>query len=164
MAIDNVTFVKALSSAASQEFKDRIGSVTAGNIKNIGQTVATYPTLKNEFVNVLTNQVSKQLFFNKVWENPYKMFEDLEMANSEYEKLKTKYDELVIAKNGADEKIKEFEEGNKNYESEIQRLKIKNYELFEQVTNSNSQSNSNNQQDDHGDNNLNIAHVRTTIF
>ena len=65
------------------------------------------------------------------------MFEDLEMANSEYEKLKTKYDELVIAKNGADEKIKEFEEGNKNYESEIQRLKIKNYELFEQVTNNN---------------------------
>ena len=68
------------------------------------------------------------------------MFEDLEIANSEYEKLKTKYDELVIAKNGADEKIKEFEEGNKNYESEIQRLKIKNYELFEQVTN-NNQSN-----------------------
>ena len=74
MAIDNVTFVKALSSAASQEFKDRIGAATAGNIKKIGDVVATYPTLKNEFVNVLTNQVSKQLFFNKVWENPYKMF------------------------------------------------------------------------------------------
>ena len=74
MAIDNVTFVKALSSAASQEFKDRIGSVTAANIKAIGNTITTYPTAKNEFVNVLTNQVSKQLFFNKVWENPYKMF------------------------------------------------------------------------------------------
>ena len=74
MAIDNVTFVKALSDAASQEFKDRIGTVTAGNIKKVGDVVATYPTVKNEFVNVLTNQVSKQLFFNKVWENPYKMF------------------------------------------------------------------------------------------
>ena len=74
MAIDNVTFVKALSNATSQEFKDRIGTVTAGNIKKIGETVSTYPTVKNEFVNVLTNQVSKQLFFNKVWENPYKMF------------------------------------------------------------------------------------------
>ena len=74
MAIDNVTFVKALSNAASQEFKDRIGTTTAGNIKKIGETVATYPTVKNEFINVLTNQVSKQLFFNKVWENPYKMF------------------------------------------------------------------------------------------
>ena len=65
------------------------------------------------------------------------MFEDLEVANKEYEQLKTKYDELVIAKNGADEKIKTYEEGNKNYEDEIQRLKIKNYELFEQVTNNN---------------------------
>ena len=65
------------------------------------------------------------------------MFEDLEVANKEYEKLKSKYDELVIAKNGADEKIKTYEEGNKNYEDEIQRLKIKNYELFEQVTNNN---------------------------
>ena len=65
------------------------------------------------------------------------MFEDLEVANKEYEDLKAKYDELVIAKNGADEKIRTYEKGNKNYEDEIQRLKIKNYELFEQVTNNN---------------------------
>ena len=65
------------------------------------------------------------------------MFEDLEIANKEYEQLKSKYDELVIAKNGADEKIKTYEDGNKKYEDEIQRLKIKNYELFEQVTNNN---------------------------
>ena len=75
------------------------------------------------------------------------MFEDLEVANKEYEELKTKYDELVIAKNGADEKIKTYEEGNKNYENEIQRLKIKNYELFEQVTN-NNQSNQDKHEED----------------
>ena len=74
MSIDNVTFVKALTTATSQEFKDRIGATTQANIKKIGETITTYPTLKNEFINVLTNQVSKQLFFNKVWENPYKMF------------------------------------------------------------------------------------------
>ena len=92
------------------------------------------------------------------------MFEDLEVANKEYEDLKAKYDELVIAKNGADEKIKTYEEGNKNYEDEIQRLKIKNYELFEQVTNSNNQSNSNKQQDDDGDDNVDIADVINKIF
>ena len=92
------------------------------------------------------------------------MFEDLEMANSEYEKLKTKDDELVIAKKGADEKIKEVEEGKKNYESEIQRLKIKNYELFEQVTNSNNQSNCNKKQDDDDNDNVNIADVINKIF
>ena len=75
------------------------------------------------------------------------MFEDLEVANKEYEDLKAKYDELVIAKNGADEKIKTYEEGNKNYENEIQRLKIKNYELFEQVTN-NDQSNQGKHEED----------------
>ena len=75
------------------------------------------------------------------------MFEDLEVANKEYEDLKAKYDELVIAKNGADEKIKTYEEGNKNYEDEIQRLKIINYELFEQVTN-NNQSNQDKHEED----------------
>ena len=75
------------------------------------------------------------------------MFEDLEIANKEYEDLKAKYDELVIAKNGADEKIKSYEDGNKNYENEIQRLKIKNYELFEQVTN-NSQADKTKQGDE----------------
>ena len=75
------------------------------------------------------------------------MFEDLEVANKEYEDLKAKYDELVIAKNGADEKIKNYEDGNKKYEDEIQRLKIKNYELFEQVTN-NNQSNKDKHEED----------------
>ena len=75
------------------------------------------------------------------------MFEDLDVANKEYEDLKAKYDDLVIAKNGADEKIKTYEEGNKNYEDEIQRLKIKNYELFEQVTN-NNQSNQDKHEED----------------
>ena len=77
-----------------------------------------------------------------------KMFEDLKVANKEYEDLKAKYDELVIAKNGADEKIKTYEEGNKNYEDEIQRLKIKNYELFEQVTNNNQSNQSKHEEED----------------
>ena len=92
------------------------------------------------------------------------MFEDLEVANSEYEKLKTKYDELIVAKNGADEKIKTYEEGNKNYENEIQRLKIKNYELFEQVTN-NSQADKTKQGDeDNEDNEVTFSDIIDKIF
>lgn len=74
MALDNVTFTKALASAASQEFQDRIGEVTQENMHKIGDIVSTYPTTKNEFINVLTNQVAKQLFFSKMYENPYKLF------------------------------------------------------------------------------------------
>ena len=89
------------------------------------------------------------------------MFEDLEVANKEYEQLKSKYDQLVIAKNGADEKIKTYEEGNKNYEDEIQRLKIKNYELFEQVTN-NNQSNQDKHEED--ENEVTFDDIITKIF
>ena len=93
------------------------------------------------------------------------MFEDLEVANKEYEDLKSKYDELVVAKNGADEKIKTYEEGNKNYENEIQRLKIKNYELFEQITNNNqpTQSKQADQQDDE-DNEVSFSDIIDKIF
>ena len=89
------------------------------------------------------------------------MFEDLEVANKEYEDLKVKYDELLVAKNGADEKIKTYEEGNKNYENEIQRLKIKNYELFEQVTN-NSQPAQSEQADE--DNKVTFSDIIDKIF
>ena len=74
MALDNVTFTKALVSATSQEFQDRIGSVTKENMHKIGEIISTYPTAKNEFVSVLTNQVAKQRFFTKSYENPYKLF------------------------------------------------------------------------------------------
>ena len=66
MAIDNVSFVRAVTAASTQEFKDRIGTATQGKIKEIGNIISNYPNAKNEFINVLTNQVSKQLFFNKV--------------------------------------------------------------------------------------------------
>ena len=93
------------------------------------------------------------------------MFEDLELANKEYEDLKIKYDELVVAKNGADEKIKSYEEGNKNYENEIQSLKIKNYELFEQITNNSqpTQSKQDGKQDDE-DNEVSFSDIIDKIF
>ena len=92
------------------------------------------------------------------------MFEDLETANKEYEQLKTIYDELVIAKNGADEKIKTYEEGNKNYENEIQRLKIKNYELFEQVTNNSQPTQRKQTDEDNEDNEVTFSDIIDKIF
>ena len=92
------------------------------------------------------------------------MFEDLEVANKEYEDLKVKYDELVVAKNGADEKIKTYEEGNKNYENEIQRLKIKNYELFEQVTNNSQPTQSKQSDEDNEDNEVSFSDKIDKIF
>ena len=92
------------------------------------------------------------------------MFEDLDVANKEYEDLKVKYDELVVAKNGADEKIKTYEEGNKNYENEIQRLKIKNYELFEQITNNSQSTQSKQSDEDNEDNEVTFSDIIDKIF
>ena len=92
------------------------------------------------------------------------MFEDLEVANKEYEDLKIKYDELVVAKNGADEKIKTYEEGNKNYENEIQRLKIKNYELFEQVTSNSQPTQSKQADEDNEENEVSFSDIIDKIF
>lgn len=73
MAIDNVSFVQALANANSELFGDRLsdGSV---DLEAFAESVSTYPTAKNDFINVLTNQIGKQIFFNKVYENPYKLF------------------------------------------------------------------------------------------
>lgn len=74
MALDNVTFASMVSNLASQEYKDRIPTATQDNIANIEEIISTYPNVKNEFISVLTNQVAKQLFFSKAYENPYKLF------------------------------------------------------------------------------------------
>lgn len=74
MALDNVTVASVVSNLASQEYKDRIPSATQANIAELGDIISSYPTAKNEFINVLTNQVARQLFFSKVYENPYKLF------------------------------------------------------------------------------------------
>ena len=70
MALDNVTFASMVSDLASQEYKDRVPVATQDNIGNIEEIISTYPTAKNEFISVLTNQVAKQLFFSKAYENP----------------------------------------------------------------------------------------------
>lgn len=74
MALDNVTFASMVSDLASQEYKDRVPTATQDNIANIEEIISTYPNVKNEFISVLTNQVAKQLFFSKAYENPYKLF------------------------------------------------------------------------------------------
>lgn len=74
MALDNVTFASMVSDLASQEYKDRVPVATQENIGNIEEIISIYPNTKNEFISVLTNQVAKQLFFSKAYENPYKLF------------------------------------------------------------------------------------------
>ena len=85
------------------------------------------------------------------------MFDNLEKANEEYEKLKSDYDKVTKEKDELNIQFtnqKAILEENKNnidnLNKEVNRLKIKNYEYFEQLTsqnNSDGPSNSNNKND-----------------
>ena len=82
------------------------------------------------------------------------MFENLEKANEEYEKLKSDFEKITKEKDDLNLQFtnqKTIIEENKNnidtLQKEVDRLKIKNYEYFEQLTNQNNSdgsSNSNN--------------------
>ena len=73
------------------------------------------------------------------------MFENLETANAEYEKLKTDFDKITKEKEDLNQQFtnqKTIIEENKNnidsLQKEIDRLKIKNYEYFEQLSSQNN--------------------------
>ena len=82
------------------------------------------------------------------------MFDNLEKANAEYEKLKTDFDKITKEKDDLNLQftnqktiIEEYKNNLDSSQKEIDRLKIKNYEYFEQLTsqnNSDDSSNSNN--------------------
>lgn len=76
------------------------------------------------------------------------MFDNLEKANEEYEKLKNDYDKITKEKDDLNTQYsnqKTIIEENKNninsLQKEIDRLKIKNYEYFEQLSTQNNNKN-----------------------
>ena len=85
------------------------------------------------------------------------MFENLEKANEEYEKLKNDYNKITKEKDDLNQQftnqktiIEEYKNNLDSSQKEIDRLKIKNYEYFEQLSsqnNSDGSSNSNNKND-----------------
>ena len=95
------------------------------------------------------------------------MFEDLEVANKEYDTLKEKYEKLVTAKAGQDSLLEENKKTIENARKEIDRLKIQNYNYFEQLSqqnNSKNDNNNNNSNNHNEDENVSIADIIDKIF
>lgn len=67
---DMLNSIKATMSAESQEI---MPMATGDNSIEIYATLENYPTVKNEFINTLTNRIGKQMFFDKLFNNPFKM-------------------------------------------------------------------------------------------
>ena len=72
--MDNVTFTNSIRTLASAEYQSRIPAATKTNLLAVATMITDYPTAKNEFINVLTNQVVKTIFMDKLYSNPFKFF------------------------------------------------------------------------------------------
>lgn len=70
----NIDIINSLRVLGSSEFQERLPQATQQNITSVYETITQYPTVRNEFINVLTNQVVKTLFFSKIFENKLKLF------------------------------------------------------------------------------------------
>lgn len=70
----NVDIMNSLRGLANGDFQERVPQATQENITSISDILTQYPSAKNEFINVLTNQVVKTLFFSKVLQNKLKLF------------------------------------------------------------------------------------------
>ena len=68
---DNVSVLNLARTLASAEYNSRVPVATQDNITDISEIITTYPTAKNEFINVLTNQIGKQIYLNQVYKNPF---------------------------------------------------------------------------------------------
>ena len=72
--MDNVTFTNSIRTLASAEYQSRIPAATKTNLSAVATMITEYPAAKNEFINVLTNQVVKSIFMDKLYSNPFKFF------------------------------------------------------------------------------------------
>ncbi|MGL5749021.1 MAG: hypothetical protein ACRCXT_00725 [Paraclostridium sp.] len=75
MAVKNQELLNSMRQELSQEYQGKIDTVSSSDdVRNVLKTLNDYPTLKNEFLDFLTNKVIMSKFYSKVFENPLKMF------------------------------------------------------------------------------------------
>ena len=75
----NKDVLNVVRQMGTEEFQEKIPMITGDDIgeiqsRAIYNQIQQYPTLANEFMNILINKVVKTDFFNRVFSNPLKMF------------------------------------------------------------------------------------------
>lgn len=71
----NQDFLNAVRAdkGTSAEYRERVPEIKkAEDIKQVERILNDYPTVKNEFINTLTNKIVRTDFFSKVYRNPLK--------------------------------------------------------------------------------------------
>ena len=73
--VKNTQLLQLLAPHLSAQFNERIPAIEQANMTRVADTITAYPVLANEFINVLTNQVIRTMFFTRTIDNPLSMFE-----------------------------------------------------------------------------------------
>lgn len=72
--INNIDMLNSIREQQNLEYQSLIPKVSSqDDCLQVLATFESYPTTKNAFINTLTNRIGKSLFFDKVFNNPYKM-------------------------------------------------------------------------------------------
>ena len=71
--VTNKDMINSIRSTMSAESQNVMPLATDDNAIEVYATLENYPTAKNEFINTLTNRIGKQMFFDKLFNNPFKM-------------------------------------------------------------------------------------------
>ena len=72
--INNIDMLNSIREQQNLEYQSLIPKVSSqDDCLQVLATFESYPTAKNAFINTLTNRIGKSLFFDKVFNNPYKM-------------------------------------------------------------------------------------------
>ena len=72
--INNVDMLNSIREVQNLEYQSLVPVVNSqDDCLQVLATFESYPTAKNAFINTLTNRIGKSVFFDKVFNNPYKM-------------------------------------------------------------------------------------------
>lgn len=69
-----IQLLNNIRTLASAEYNSRVPEATRTNLGEVQNIITQYPTVKNEFITVLTNQVARSIYLSKFYENPFKEF------------------------------------------------------------------------------------------
>lgn len=71
----NKEILNAIRNSQGLEYQANIPLATSDSASELAMALLDeFPTAKNSFLNVLTNRIGKDMFFDKVFNNPYKVF------------------------------------------------------------------------------------------
>ena len=70
--MSNKQILDQIRATGSAEYQERVPEAM-GVGGNVSKVFTQYPTMKNEFINTLTNKVIKTYFYSKVFNNPLRL-------------------------------------------------------------------------------------------